>query len=277
VATAEVQRAVLRPTKGLGLNLRELWRFRELLYFFTLRDLKVRYKQTLLGVAWAVLQPFLLMVVFTLFFQQVGKPYSEGKEYGPFVLAGFVIWTFFQSSVTQASNSLVANASLITKTYFPRLLSPAASVFAVLVDLALATVMLVLVMAWYGEFPAPHRIWVALPFLMVGIATAIGVGSLLAALNVKYRDVRFIVPFMLQLWLFASPVFYSAYLLAEPWQTIYRLNPLVGVVNGFRWAFLGGVRPETIEIVLCTGMGGLLLAAGILYFRRLERSFADLI
>jgi lipopolysaccharide transport system permease protein len=277
VATAEVQQHVLRPTKGLGLNLRELWRFRELLYFFTLRDLKVRYKQTLLGVAWAVLQPFLLMVVFVLFFQQVGKPYSEGKEYGPFVLAGFVVWTFFQNAVTQSSNSLVANASLITKTYFPRLLSPAASVLAVLADLVLATVMLVLVMAWYGEFPALHRVWVAVPFLLVGIATAIGVGSLLAALNVKYRDVRFVVPFMLQLWLFASPVFYSAYLLDEPWQTIYRLNPMVGVVDGFRWAFLGGVRPETIEVVLCTGVGGLLLAGGILYFRRLERSFADLI
>lgn len=277
MATAELHHHVLRPTKGLALNLRELWRYRELLYFFTLRDLKVRYKQTFLGVAWAVLQPFLLMVVFTLFFQQVGKPYSEGKEYGPFVLAGFVVWTFFQGAVTQASNSLVANASLITKTYFPRLLSPAASVLAVLVDLALATTMLVLVMAWYGEFPAPHRVWVALPFLAVGVATAIGVGSLLAALNVKYRDVRFVVPFMLQLWLFASPVFYSAYLLDEPWQTIYRLNPLVGVVNGFRWAFLGGVRPETIEIVLTTGVAGLLLAGGILYFRRLERSFADLI
>jgi lipopolysaccharide transport system permease protein len=217
------------------------------------------------------------MVVFTLFFQQVGKPYSEGKAYGPFVLAGFVIWTFFQSAVIQSSNSLVANASLLTKTYFPRLLSPVASVFAVLVDLALATLMLIAVMAYYGDVPSPQRVWVALPFVAVGVATAIGVGTLLAALNVKYRDVRFVVPFMLQLWLFASPVFYSAYLLSEPWQTIYRLNPMVGVIDGFRWAFLGGIRPETSEIMLSTAAGTVLLVLGILYFRRTERTFADLI
>lgn len=261
------------PTLGLA----ELWRYRELLYFLALRELKVRYKQTALGVAWAVLQPIGYMVVFTLFFGNLGNFYSEGKPYALLVLAGSVVWLYFANSVMLAAGSLVGNASLLTKVYFPRLLSPIAPTVAGLVDLLLATGVLVVVMAAYGMAPDPSRVWVAVPFVVLAWGTAVGVGSFLAALNVKYRDVRFVMPFLMQLWLLASPVAYSAALLKEPWDLVYRLNPMAGVVEGFRWAFLGGIRPTPSTILLSTAVGIVVLIGGLLYFRKMERQFADIV
>jgi lipopolysaccharide transport system permease protein len=274
----EAQPRVIKPaSRWPSIGFAELWRYRELLYFLALRELKVRYKQTALGVAWAVLQPLGYMVVFTLFFGKVGNFYSEGKPYALLVLSGSVIWLYFANSVTFAAGSLVGNASLLTKVYFPRLLSPLAPVVAGLVDLVLATGVLVGVMFVYDTYPDPRRVWVAIPFTLLAVCTATGVGSLLAALNVKYRDVRFIVPFLMQLWLFASPVAYSAALLNEPWNVVFAINPMAGVVEGFRWAFLGGVHPEVWTVVLSSASAVVLLVVGVLYFRKMEREFADIV
>jgi lipopolysaccharide transport system permease protein len=278
IAVERREPVVIRPpSRWSGVGANDLWRYRELLFFFAWRDLKVRYKQTFLGIAWAVLQPIMYMVVFTLFFGRIADLYSEGKPYALLALSGSVIWLFFANSVTLAANSLVGNASLITKIYFPRLLAPIAPVIAGLVDLVLSFGVLLAVMAGFGEYPAPNRIWVVLPFLLLAMATAVGIGSWLAALNVKYRDVRYVVPFMLQLWLFASPVVYSTELLGGSLQTIYYLNPMAGVVEGFRWAVLGGIPPEYTEVGLSALGGAVMLVAGVLYFRRMERTFADIV
>jgi lipopolysaccharide transport system permease protein len=269
-----IKPAPRRPTLGL----RELWRSHELLYFFAWRELKVRYKQTLLGITWAVLQPLLYMVVFTLFFSKFVQLYSVGP-YPLLALSGSVIWLFFANSVTLASGSLVGNAALLTRVYFPRLLAPLAPVCAALVDLALSTTVLILVMAAYGDLPSLSRAWTAIPFVMLGMGTAFGVGAWLAALNVKYRDVRFVVPFLLQLWLFASAVFYSydGLSLDEPWATLFWINPMAGVVEGFRWAMLGGVHPDAVHVAISTVSGLVILVLGVLYCRRMERVFADIV
>jgi lipopolysaccharide transport system permease protein len=265
------------PTRRLSLGLRELWRFRELLLFFAWRDLKVRYKQTFLGVTWAVLQPVMYMVVFTLFFGRVAGLYSEGKPYALLALSGSVIWLFFANAVTLSSNSLVGNASLITKVYFPRLAASVAPVLAGLVDLLLSFSVLLAVMAGYGILPGFPRTLFVVPFVGLAMATAVGVGSWLAALNVKYRDVRYVVPFLLQLWLFASPVVYSSELLEGRFAGLYYLNPMAGVVDGFRWSLLGGVPPPTSGVLLSAAMAVVVLAAGVVYFRRTERNFADIV
>jgi lipopolysaccharide transport system permease protein len=278
-ATPAIEPHVIRPApRRPRLGLREVWRHRELLYFFAWRELKVRYKQTLLGVVWAVLQPVMYMVVFTLFFGKFAGLYSPGP-YALLTLSGSVIWLFFANSVTLASGSLVGNASLLTKVWFPRLLAPIAPVIAALVDLALSTLVLLAVMAGYGEYPALNRVWTAIPFVLLAMGTAVGVGAWLAALNVKYRDIRFVVPFLLQLWLFASAVFYSyvGLNLDEPWATLFFLNPIAGVVEGFRWALLGGLRPEVVHVALSTVSGGVILVAGLVYFKRMERVFADIV
>ncbi len=270
---------VIRPaSRWPTLGLRELWKYRELLYFLAWRELKVRYKQTFLGITWAVLQPLMYMVVFNLFFNRFVGIYSVGP-YALVALSGSVIWLYFANSVTLASGSLVGNASLLTKVYFPRLLAPLAPVCAALVDLALSLGLLIVVMAAYGYYPEPERAWMALPFIGLAMATAAGVGAWLAALNVKYRDVRFVVPFLLQLWLFASAVFYlfDSLGLGEPWSTIFWLNPMAGVVEGFRWSLLGGVRPTFGEVGISAGAGLAFLTAGVLYFRRMERVFADIV
>jgi lipopolysaccharide transport system permease protein len=269
-----VQPASRWPSFGL----RELWFFRELMYFLAWRELKVRYKQTLLGITWAVLQPVMYMLVFNLFFNRFIGIYSVGP-YALVALAGSVIWLYFANSVTLAAGSLVGNASLLTKVYFPRLLAPLAPVLAGLVDLALSFVVLLLIMAGYGYFPDLERAWAVVPFLLLAICTAAGIGSWLAALNVKYRDVRFVVPFLIQLWMFASAVFYlaSSLTLDEPWNTIFWLNPMAGVVEGFRWSLLGGVRPAVFEFGLSATAGLGMLIAGIGYFRRTERTFADIV
>jgi len=266
------------PARWTGFGLAQMWRFRELLYFFAWRDVKVRYKQTFLGVTWAVLQPVMYMVVFTLFFGKLAGLYTAGQSYAVLTLTGSVIWLFFANSVTLGANSLVGNSALITKVYFPRLLSPAASVAAGLVDLGLSMVVMFAIMAGYGYYPT-GRIVVLVPFLVLGIATAFGVSAWLSALNVKYRDVRFVIPFLLQLWLFASAVFYSfqALSLPDPWKTIFWLNPMAGVVSGFRWSLIGGPRPSYLQVVLSTAGGIAFLVAGLVYFRRTERHFADII
>jgi len=278
VTIGRVEPVVIRPpSRWTGIGAAELWRFRELLFFFAWRDLKVRYKQTFLGVTWAVLQPVMYMVVFTLFFGRIANLYSEGKPYALLALSGAVIWLFFANAVALSAGSLVGNASLITKIYFPRLLAPLAPVIAGLVDLALSFAVLLAVMAAYGEYPAPGRIWVVIPFLVLAMVTAAGVGSWLAALNVKYRDVRYVVPFMLQLWLFASPVVYSSELLQGRLETLYYLNPMAGVVEGFRWATLGGIPPSYGSVGLSALAAGVMLILGVLYFRRTERTFADIV
>lgn len=279
VASTRPQPVVIRPPKRwVGFGLSELWRFRELLVFLAWRDLKVRYKQTILGVAWAVLQPLLYTLVATLLFKRLLGVYSVGP-YELLALAGFVFWLPFANAVTFASNSLVGNASLVTKVYFPRLLAPLGTIVAGVVDLALSTSVLLLFMAAYDTFPDPRRVWVAIPAVLVAFATAVGVGSWLAALNVKYRDIRFVVPFVLQLWLFGSSVFitFSGLRLDEPWRTIYWLNPMAGAVEAFRWAMLGGVRPPVTDLILSGCVALVLFAAGVLFFRRKEREFADIV
>ena len=270
-------RVIRPPSRWPGAGLAELWRYRELLLFFAWRDVKVRYKQTFLGVTWAVLQPVMYMVVFTLFFGRIANLYSEGKPYALLALSGSVIWLFFANAVALSANSLVGNASLITKVYFPRLAAAVAPVLAGLVDLVLSFGVLLAVMAGYGVFPGLPRLLVLGPSVLLAMATAIGVGAWLAALNVKYRDVRYVVPFLLQLWLFASPVVYSSELAKESLGGFYYLNPMAGVVDTFRWSLLGGIPPGGGDLALSTVSAGVLLVAGVLYFRRMERHFADIV
>jgi lipopolysaccharide transport system permease protein len=271
------QPLVIRPpSRWVGFGLRELWRFHELLFFLAWRDLKVRYKQTFLGASWAILQPIMYMVVFTLFFGRVAHLFTPKLPYALVTLSGSVIWLFFANSVQFAANSLVGNAALITKVYFPRLLGVVAPVLAGLVDLLLAFGVLLVIMAAYGFYP-DARIVFAIPFVLLTMGTAVGVGAYLAALNVKYRDVRYVVPFLLQLWLFASPVAYVTDLVHGSWQTVYYLNPMAGAVAGFRWALLGGVPPTVGQVLVSTASGGVMMVGGILYFRRKEQEFADIV
>ena len=268
---------VIRPARGwISLDLRELWQYRELLYFLVWRDVKVRYKQTVLGAAWAILQPIATMVVFTLFFGRLAGVPSDGVPYPLFSLAALVPWTFFATGLVQSSNSLVGSQQLITKVYFPRLAIPIASVLAGVVDFALAFVVLLGVMVAYGTVPGPRVVWIV-PLLLLAFATALGVGLWLAALHVRYRDVRYVMPFFVQLWLLATPIAYPSSLLAEPWRTLYGINPMVGVVEGFRWALLGTETPPGPAVAVSSLVAVALLLGGIVYFRRTERTFADVI
>lgn len=274
---APVPVTVIRPARGwVSLDLRELWHYRELLYFLVWRDVKVRYKQTVLGAAWAILQPVATMVVFTLFFGRLAGVPSDGIPYPLFSLAALVPWTFFSTGLVQSSNSLVGSQQLITKVYFPRLAIPIASVLAGVVDFALAFVVLVGVMFAYKTVPGVRVVWIV-PLLTLAFATALGVGLWLAALHVRYRDVRYVLPFFVQLWLLATPVAYPSSLLAEPWRTLYGINPMVGVVEGFRWALLGTATPPGPAVAVSTLVAVALLLGGVVYFRRTERTFADVI
>jgi lipopolysaccharide transport system permease protein len=266
----------IRPSRGWGsLRLVDLWAHRELVYFLTWRDIKVRYKQTLLGVAWAVLQPVASMLVFTLIFGRLARLPSDGIPYPLFALAGLVPWTFFANGLGQASASLVTNQPLVTKVYVPRLAIPLATVLAGLLDLAIAGIVLALAMLYAGRVPDGSALWVIPLSLLAAIAT-LGAGLWLAALNVRYRDVKFVVPFLVQLWLFATPIVYPTSLLEPRWRAAYALNPMVGVVEGYRWALFGGAVPTTV--VGPSIIGALvLLGTGALYFRRVERTFADVV
>jgi lipopolysaccharide transport system permease protein len=267
----------IEPSRGwVSLQLRELWQYHELLYFLVWRDVKVRYKQTVLGGAWAILQPFFTMLVFSLFFGRLAKMPSDGIPYPIFTFTALVPWMFFAQGLNQASNSLVGSSNLIRKVYFPRLIIPLATVCAGLVDFALAFVVLVFMMLYYGITPGIHIVWLPL-FIALSLVTALGVGLWLSALTVTFRDVRHIVPFIVQFWMFATPVAYPSSLLHEPWRTVYGLNPMTGVIEGFRWALLGSnSRPEAILLV-SSAAAILILISGAFYFRRVEKSFADVV
>src|SRR5215208_2625745 len=267
----------IQPTKGwTSLKLREVWDHRELTGIFVWRDIKVRYRQTVIGALWAIIQPFLTMVVFSVFFGKLAKIPSDDIPYPIFTYAALVPWTFFANSINQASNSLVNNAEMIKKIYFPRLTMPIASVLGGLVDFLLAFIILIFMMLYYGYVPTINIIWFPF-FVLLAMMTALGVGLWLAATNVQFRDVRYMVPFIIQVWMFATPVVYPSSLLAEPWHTIYGLNPMVGVVEGFRWALLGTNAAPGPMIIISFVVALLILVTGIYYFRRVEKIFADVI
>ena len=268
---------IISPSKGwVSLKLDELWEYRELLYFLTWRDIKVRYKQTVLGAAWAIIQPFFTMVVFSLFFGKLAKMPSDGIPYPLFSFAALVPWAFFANGLSQSSNSLVGSAHLITKVYFPRLVVPISSVISGILDFALSFIVLLGMTLYYGIIPTFNIIW--LPFLLLlALVTALGVGMWFSALNVQFRDVRYILPFMTQFWMFATPIVYPSSLLPEPWRTVYALNPMVGVVEGFRWALLGTQTAPGPIIIVSSFASIAILIGGAFYFRRMEKTFADLV
>lgn len=268
---------VITPARGwASMGLGELWEYRELVYFLTWRDVKVRYKQTVLGASWAIIQPLFTMIVFSLFFGRLAAMPSDGLPYPLFSFAALVPWTFFSNGLTQSANSVVMSQNLVMKIYFPRLAIPVATVLASLVDFVLAFVVLLGMLVYYDISLTPRVLWVV-PLLGLAMVTALGVGLWLAALNVQYRDVRYAVPFLTQLWLFATPIAYPSSLLDEPWRTIYGVNPMVGVVEGFRWALLDTATRPGGMIVVSTAAALLVLLTGILYFRRAERTFADVV
>jgi len=267
---------VAPPQPRQGLDLPQVWEYRELLYFLAWRDVKVRYKQTVLGAGWAIIQPLLTMVVFSIFLGRlVGVP-SEGVPYPLFAYAALVPWTFFANGVTQSTNSLVSNANLLKKVYFPRVVIPLAAIISSAVDFVPAFIVLLGLMLVYGVIPTANVIWLPLLFVLAFV-TALGVSLWFSATNVQYRDVRYLVPFLMQLWLFATPVAYPGSLVPEPWRTLYALNPMVGVVEGFRWALLDTPTPPGPMILVSTMAALVVLVTGILYFRRMEDTFADLV
>jgi len=274
---ANLPRTRREPTKGWAWpKLRELWEYRELVYFFAWRDIKVRYKQTVLGALWAIIQPFFTMVIFSLFFGRLAKVPSDGLPYPIFSYAALVPWTFFSNALTQASNSLVLSSNMIKKIYFPRLALPIATVLAGVVDFVLAFVVLLGMMLFYGLVPTLNILWLPL-FLLLALVTSLGVGLWLSAMNVQFRDVHYTIPFLTQAWLFVTPIAYPSSLLSEPWRTLYGLNPMAGVVDGFRWALLGtGTAPGTMTIVSAV-VALTLFISGAFYFRRMEQSFADVL
>jgi lipopolysaccharide transport system permease protein len=267
----------IAPSKGwVPLRLNELWEYRELLYFLTWRDIKVRYKQTALGAAWAIIQPVFTMVIFSLFFGRLAKMPSDGVPYPIFSMAGLVPWTFFVYGLSQASNSLVGSQNLIKKVYFPRLVIPISSLCSGLVDFAIAFVILFVMMFYYGIAPGWNILWIP-AFILLTLVTSLGVGLWLSALNVEYRDVRFTIPFLTQFWMFATPIAYPSSLLSEPWRTVYGLNPMVGVVEGFRWGLLGTQTQPGPMVLASVGAAIFLMITGAFYFRRMERTFADVV
>lgn len=267
----------IEPSRGWrALNIRELWQYGELLYFLAWRDIKIRYKQTALGAAWAVIQPVMTMAVFSLFFGKLANMPSDGIPYPLFAFTALVPWTYFANGLTESSNSLVSSSNLIKKVYFPRLVVPIAAVISGGVDFIIAFVVLLGMMLFYGMYPTVNVVWLPLLVLLTFV-TALGIGLWLSALNVQYRDVRYTIPFLTQLWLFATPIAYPSSLLSEPWRTLFALNPMVGVVEGFRWALLGTTEAPSPMIAVSTLATLLLLVGGAFYFRRMEKTFADVI
>jgi lipopolysaccharide transport system permease protein len=268
-------RTYIAPSKGwISLNLKELWSYRELIYFMIWRDVKVRYKQTVLGAAWAVLQPFFTMVVFSVIFGRLGKMPSDGIPYPIFTFTALVPWTFFSNGLNKASVSLVGNAGLIKKVYFPRLTIPISNVMSGVVDFVLSFVLLVGMMLFYGISPSVNVVWLP-ALLLLSFSASLGVSLWLSAMNVQFRDVQYVVPFLVQVWLFATPIIYPTSLMAEPWRTLYGINPMVGVIEGFRWALLSTNAVPGRAILLSSLVSTILLVSGAFYFRRLEKTFAD--
>lgn len=275
--TEIVPKIRVQPSKGwVSLSLPELWQYHELLYFLTWRDIKVRYKQTVLGAAWAIIQPFFTMVVFSLFFGRLASMPSDGVPYPIFSYAALVPWTFFAFSLSQSSNSLVGNARLINKIYFPRLVMPIAASLAGVVDFVLAFIVLLLMMLFYGIVPTRNAVWLPL-LLLLALITSLGVGFWLSAMNVQFRDVRYIVPFLTQLWMFATPIAYPSSIVPEPWRTLSAINPMVGVVEGFRWALLDTDTAPGPMVVVSAAAALMLFVGGAFYFRRMEKTFADVV
>ena len=266
---------VIQPSKGwTALGLAELWRYRELIFFLSWRDIMVRYKQTALGIAWAVIQPVFTMIIFSVFFGRLAGMPSDGLPYPIFVYCALLPWQLFAFSLTESSNSLVANQQLITKVYFPRLVIPISAVLASLVDFMIAFVLLI-GMIWHYHIIPTQALWTLPLFVLLAVSLALGVGLWLSALNVRYRDVRYTLPFLTQVWLFATPIAYPSSLVPEPWRVLYGINPMAGVVEGFRWALLNtGTAPGdmlTVSVVVTL----VIVVSGLYYFRRMERTFAD--
>ncbi len=265
----------ITPASGFSLNVGEVFAYRELVYTLTWRDITVRYKQTILGATWALLQPLMTMTVFTIIFGRVAKLPTEGVPYPIFALAALVPWQLFAHAMTDSSNSLLVNERLVTKTYFPRMILPLSSILSGLVDLAISFIMLLALMAWYGI--APTFAILTLPaFLLMAIVAALGVGLWLSALNVQFRDVRYTIGFLTQLWMFASPIAYPSSLVPDRFRLIYSLNPMVGVAEGFRWALFGVGSSLAVLLISLTG-SFIVFLSGWIYFRRVESSFADVI
>jgi lipopolysaccharide transport system permease protein len=268
---------LIRPTTGFILpGLGELFEHRELIYFLTRREIQVRYKQTLIGAAWAILQPLLTMAIFTIFFGRLAKMPSDGVSYSAFALAGLVPWMFFANALTQSANSLVGNSALLTKVYFPRLAIPVSAALSGLMDLSFGFGILLIYTVLLGMTPTVKILFLPL-FVAVALISALGAGFWLSALNVEFRDVRYVVPFLTQLWLFCSPVLYPSTLVRNPWRAVYGLNPLVGVLDGFRWAVLDTHSPSFGVLATSSASAVLLLVSGAFFFRRLERRFADVL
>jgi lipopolysaccharide transport system permease protein len=267
----------IEPSKGwVYLGLRELWTYRELVYFLIWRDVKVRYKQSVLGAAWAIIQPFFTMVVFSIFFGKLAKMPSDGIPYPLFSYAALVPWAFFSNGLNSASNSLVSGSNLIKKVYFPRLAMPIAAVMGGAVDFVLAFLMLIAMMLYYGITPTINVLWLPF-FLILAFVTSLGTSLWFSAMYVQFRDVRHIVPFLTQIWMYATPIVYPSSLLPEPWRSLYGINPMAGVVEGFRWALLGvGQAPGPI-IIVSSFAAFMLMFFGAYYFRRLEKTFADVV
>ncbi len=277
--TAATRITRIRPTRSaLGIDLRELWAYHELLFFLVWRDIKVKYKQTAIGIVWAVIQPLMAMILFSVIFGHLAKIKPEQRDipYPLFVFAGLLPWTYFSASLTMSSTSLVGNANLITKVYFPRLIIPLASIFSPLIDFFFAFMVLIGLFAWYGRAPDWHA--VAIPaFLGVALLTAFGVGLWLSSLNVRYRDIPYAIPFLTQLWLYATPVIYPVSMIPRDWRWLIALNPMTGVVEAFRWSVLGSGVPHYAVFGVSSLVGLCLTASGLWYFRRTERHFADII
>lgn len=267
----------IRPSKGwISLNLGELWAYRDLAYFLIWRDIKVRYKQTVLGAAWAILQPTFTMVVFSLFFGRLAGIPSDGVPYPIFSYAALVPWQFFANGLTNSSNSLVGSANLIKKVFFPRLLIPVSAVLGGIVDFVLAFVVLLFMMAFFGIVPTKNVIWLPL-LLLLALITSLGVGLWFSALNVQFRDIRYALPFVVQAWMFITPIAYPSSLLSEPWRTLYAINPMAGVVEGFRWALLDTDTQPGLMVYVSAVVAVVTFISGLYYFRRMEKTFADVV
>ncbi len=273
----DLPHTIIQPSPGwVKLELAEIWHYRDLLFFLTWRDIKVRYQQTVLGAAWAIIQPLFSMIVFTVFFGRFAKVPSDGVPYPLFAYTALLPWQLFAYGLTESSNSVVVNERLITKVYFPRVIVPLASVFAGLVDFAIAFVVLIGMLVWYGVKPTAAVLTLPL-FVVLAVATAFGVGLWLSALNVQYRDVRHTLTFVVQLWLFASPVAYSSTLVPARWRPLYGLNPMAGVIEGFRWALLGKAAAPGFMFVVSLLVVAFVLVSGLYYYRRMEKTFADVV
>ena len=276
-APLEIPTVRIRPPRGwLALDLGEVWAARELLYFFIWRDVKVRYKQTVIGAGWAILQPVSTMLVFTLFFGKLAKIPSGGLPYPVFYYCALLPWMYFAGSLTSATNVVVEQQRVITKVYFPRLILPVSAVVGGLVDFAVAFSILLVMLLYYGIVPTLAIFTLPL-FLLLAIATALGAGLWLCALNAIYRDVRYVIPFMVQFWMFASPVAYPSSLVPERWRSLYGLNPMAGVIEGFRWALTGQGRPPDMLLLASAAAVVLMLVGGLFYFRRMEGTIADVV